>query len=171
MREPDRPWNPYLAGFILGLVVLASFLLTGRGVGASAGVKAANAAVAEQVAPDWTARNEHLNGLLRPGRRAFNSWSGWMMVGLLAGGAAGALSSGRFRKETIRGPRIGLRARWSLALAGGALSGWAAQLSRGCTSGQGITGGCQLAVGSWIFLAGVFAGGYGLAWFVRKQWI
>lgn len=171
MVKPKSPWNPYLAGALLGLVTLASFVLTGRGIGASAGVKGCVAGLAQAVAPGWTAGNEHLSGLIRPGHSPFNAWAVWMMVGTLLGGLLGALSAGRFRLETVRGPRIGVGGRWLLALAGGFLSGWAAQLARGCTSGQGITGGAQLAVGSWIFLMAVFAGGYGFAWFLRRQWI
>ena len=31
--------NPYLAGFLLGMVLLASFFITGRGLGASGAAK------------------------------------------------------------------------------------------------------------------------------------
>lgn len=171
MAVPKSPWNPYLAGLLLGLVTLASFVLIGRGIGASAGIKGCVAGAAQVLAPGWTAGNDHLSGLLRADRSPFHAWAVWMLVGTALGGLLGALASGRFGLETIRGPRIGTRARWGLALAGGFISGWAAQLARGCTSGQGITGGAQLAVGSWVFLMAVFAGGYGFAWFLRRQWI
>ena len=46
-----------------------------------------------------------------------------------------------------------------------------AQIARGCTSGQALTGGAQLALGSWVFMFSVFAGAYALAYFVRRQWI
>ena len=77
----------------------------------------------------------------------------------------------RFKVETIFGPRFTREDRWVLAFAGGLLSGFAAQIARGCTSGQAVTGGAQLALGSWVFMFSVFAGAYGLAWFVRKEWI
>lgn len=35
----NRYMNPYLAGFLLGLVLLASIVITGRGLGASGAVK------------------------------------------------------------------------------------------------------------------------------------
>lgn len=171
MDNPKPLWNPYLAGVLLGLVTLACFVLTGRGIGASAGVKGCVAGTAHLLAPAWTLGNDHLGGLVRPDHSPFNAWAVWMLFGTLLGGLAGALTGRRLRVETVRGPRIGVRARWALALAGGVLSGWAAQLARGCTSGQGITGGAQLALGSWVFLLAVFCGGYGLAWFVRRQWI
>jgi uncharacterized membrane protein YedE/YeeE len=45
-----------------------------------------------------------------------------------------------------------------------------AKLAKGCTSGQALTGGAQLNLGSWVFMLAVFAGAYLLAWFVRKEW-
>ncbi len=63
-----------------------------------------------------------------------------------------------------------MRARWLLALAGGTIMGFAARLARGCTSGQALTGGATLAVGSWVFMFAVFAGGYLLARPLRRLW-
>jgi hypothetical protein len=48
--------------------------------------------------------------------------------------------------------------------------GAAARLTRGCTSGQGLTGGALLSAGSWVFMLSVFAGGYALAALTRRQW-
>ena len=48
--------------------------------------------------------------------------------------------------------------------------GIGAKLARGCTSGQALTGGALLNVGSWAFMMCVFAGAYATAWFVRRQW-
>ena len=50
------------------------------------------------------------------------------------------------------------------------LAGYGARLARGCTSGQALTGGALLSVGSWVFMMAVFAGGYLMAPFVRRQW-
>ena len=46
----------------------------------------------------------------------------------------------------------------------------AAKLTRGCTSGQALSGGAVQSVGSWAFMLSVFAGGYAAAYFVRRQW-
>ena len=48
--------------------------------------------------------------------------------------------------------------------------GIGAKLARGCTSGQALTGGALLGVGSWAIMMCVFAGAYATAWFVRRQW-
>ena len=57
-----RHMNPYLAGFGLGLVLLASFLIMGRGLGATAASGSVVAWLAGLAAPDWTAANPALKG-------------------------------------------------------------------------------------------------------------
>jgi uncharacterized membrane protein YedE/YeeE len=56
------------------------------------------------------------------------------------------------------------------AAGGGVVMGLGAALARGCTSGQALSGGALLATGSWAFMMMVFAGGYTLAYAVRRQW-
>jgi uncharacterized membrane protein YedE/YeeE len=56
------------------------------------------------------------------------------------------------------------------AFAGGALTAVGADLARGCTSGQALTGGALLNAGSWAFMLCVFAGGYAVAPLVKRQW-
>jgi len=57
-----------------------------------------------------------------------------------------------------------------MAVLGGIITGFGARLARGCTSGQGLSGAVTLSVGSWAFLMAFFAGGYLLAYFVRRLW-
>lgn len=166
----SRYWNPYLAGVALGLVLLASFVLTGRGLGASGAASRLGAAALHAVNPTWAEENK-LYADTFGDRSPLSTWIVFLAAGVVLGGAAGALSARRFRVEVIHGPRIAPAPRLALALLGGILSGVAAQIARGCTSGQAVTGGAQLALGSWVFMFAVFGGAYGLAYFVRKQWI
>jgi uncharacterized membrane protein YedE/YeeE len=48
--------------------------------------------------------------------------------------------------------------------------GLGAVLARGCTSGQALTGGALLSVGSWVFMIAAFAGGYFGAPLLRRVW-
>jgi uncharacterized membrane protein YedE/YeeE len=48
--------------------------------------------------------------------------------------------------------------------------GLGAVLARGCTSGQALTGGALLSVGSWLFIAAAFAAAYLAAPFLKKAW-
>ena len=58
-----------------------------------------------------------------------------------------------------------------LAFFGGFIAAFGAKIAKGCTSGQALTGGSMLNVGSLVFMLAVFAGAYGLAYFVRKEWL
>ena len=48
--------------------------------------------------------------------------------------------------------------------------GAGAVLARGCTSGQALTGGAMLSVGSWIFIAAAFGSAYAFARPLRALW-
>jgi uncharacterized membrane protein YedE/YeeE len=59
----------------------------------------------------------------------------------------------------------------ALAFAGGFIAAFGAKIAKGCTSGQALTGGSILNVGSLLFMVSVFAAAYGLAYFMRKEWL
>jgi hypothetical protein len=163
-----RHMNPYLAGFGLGLVLLASFLIMGRGLGATAASGSVVAWLVGLVAPDWAATNPGLKSYYA--EPPWINWTFYLIVGAFIGSLVSALLARRVRWRIERGPQLGGPARLVLAFAGGAVAAVGAKLAKGCTSGQALTGGSQLNAGSWIFMLAVFAGAYALAWFVRKEW-
>jgi uncharacterized membrane protein YedE/YeeE len=167
----ERPfWNPYVAGVVLGLVLLASFLLMGFGLGGSGAIARFSIAAAHLVAPRTVESNGYFSPYVGPGKRVLEDWLVFEVLGVFLGATIGAYSAGRLRLGIDRGPAISRGRRLVLAAAGGVLMGIAARLARGCTSGQALTGGAVLSVGSWIFMLAVFAGGYLVAPLVRRQW-
>jgi uncharacterized membrane protein YedE/YeeE len=171
--ERARPYaNPYLAGVGLGLVLLAAFVVAGRGLGASGAFSSAVAAGTSAVAPAHAAANPALADYLT-GSSGGGSLADWLvleLVGVVLGGFASAALAGRLRAAMERGPRISSRGRLAYALAGGVVMGVGAKLARGCTSGQALTGGALLSVGSWLFIATAFAAAYAAAPLFRRQW-
>lgn len=163
-------WNPYVAGVALGLVLLSSFLVMGKGLGASGGVNRVAIAAVDVVATDHVNDNAYLARVKANGENPLDSYFVFEVLGVLLGGAVSAYAAGRQRACVVRGPRATIPRRLLFALSGGVFMGIAARLARGCTSGQALTGGALMSSGSWIFMLAVFAGGYGLAWFVRRQW-
>ena len=165
--------NPYLAGIGLGLVLLAAFVIMGRGLGASGAFSSVTALVVETVAPEHARANGFYRGYLDEGLggHPLKSWLVFEVLGVMMGGFFSGALAGRLRATVDRGPRISTGARLGLAFAGGALMGIGAKFARGCTSGQALSGGALLNVGSWAFMLMVFAGAYSLAYFVRRQWI
>lgn len=164
-------WNPYLAGLLLGLTLLATFLVAGQGLGASAFPKRVVALAAHEAAPAWTERNPALSSYVAEGANPLHNWLVIEVIGVLLGGFIGALSAGRLRRGIERGPHISARGRLLFAFAGGAVMGIGAGIARGCASGQALSGGGSLATGSWAFMMLFFAGAYATATFVRRQWL
>lgn len=169
--ERARPYvNPYLAGVLLGFVLFASFFLTGNGLGASGGIHRILVSVQDVVAPEHIDRIPYLIAMARGEKHPLDSWVVFVAIGTILGGFLSGLTNGRLKVETNKGPGISNYQRWAFALVGGIIMGYGARLARGCTSGQALSGGAVLSVGSWAFMFAVFAGGYALAWFLRKAW-
>lgn len=170
-RRESPYWNPYLAGAVLGAVLFLSFALTGSGLGASGGLARLVAGAVDAVAPGHVDRTPGLARLAGGAKNPIANRLVPLVAGVALGGFLSAILAGRFRRETVRGPRLGSAGlRWALAAAGGAIAGFGSQLARGCTSGQGLSGGATLALGSWAFLLAVFAAGYLLAAPLRRLW-
>ena len=167
----ERPfWNPYVAGVVLGLVLLGSFLIMGFGLGASGATTRLAAFAVDLVAPKVVEANAYFSQYFGPGKHVLGDWLVFEVLGVFLGGALGAYSAGRMKLGIDRGPHVSTGTRLALALVGGVLMGIAARLARGCTSGQALTGGAALSLGSWVFMMAVFAGGYLAAPLVRRQW-
>jgi hypothetical protein len=172
VRKEPRPYlNPYVAGTILGIVLFATFYVTGGGLGASAGMSRIQTGVLDAFAPAHVDRTAYFAELAGGARSAWNHYSVFMIVGTLLGGFASGLLNRRVKPELRKGPRVTSATRVVFALLGGALMGYGARLARGCTSGQALSGGAVLSVGSWAFAFAVFAGAYAVAWFFRRLWI
>lgn len=169
----EKPYlNPYIAGILLGLLLLVTFFISSKGFGASGALTKMVAYGTHMVAPAHVENHEYLGRYVAPSNKPdHGTWLIIQLIGVLVGGFLSGLWSGRLRFDVEKGPNISSRKRLILALTGGILIGIAARIARGCTSGQGIAGGAMLSVGSWVFLMAIFAGGFGAAWFVRKQWI
>ena len=164
-------WNPYVAGVALGLVLLGSFLIMGHGIGASGAANRLAVGAAYVAAPGAVGQDAYFGQYVGPGRNVPDDWLVFEGLGVFLGGMVGAFSVGRWRRGIQMGPRtMPAWSRLGLGLLGGVFMGVAARLARGCTSGQALTGGSLLSLGSWAFMMMVFAGGYVAAPFVRRQW-
>ena len=168
---PPKPYiNPYVAGVFLGIVLFLAFFLTGNGLGASGGMNRILVLFEDAVAPEHVDRTPYLLAMAGGDTNPLDHWIVVITVGTLLGGFASGLINRRLRVETNKGPQISNRTRWLMAFIGGGLMGYGARFARGCTSGQALSGGAVLSVGSWAFMLAVFAGGYALAYFFRKFW-
>lgn len=173
MPRAPRPYaNPYVAGTCLGLVLLAAFVLTGRGLGASGAFAATGTSAVRVIAPEAAQSSLYFSRYLDAdgGARPWQDWLVIEIIGVVVGGLSSAVAAGRWRLMLARGAGVSPRARIAAALSGGAAMGAGAVLARGCTSGQALTGGATLSVGSWIFIAAAFGSAYASAYPMRALW-
>jgi hypothetical protein len=168
-RNPEKFWNPYLAGVGLGLVLLSAFAIMGNGLGASGASLRFGVVALGAVAPGAVEKTPALAKAWNGGS-PLDFWLAFQMLGVLLGGFVGAYTAGRFKREVLRGPNISDLGRLGYALLGGTIMGAAARVTRGCMSGQALTGGAMMSVGSWVLMMSFFGGGYAIAWFVRREY-
>jgi uncharacterized membrane protein YedE/YeeE len=169
-REPRPYLNPYVAGTLLGVVLFASLFITGGGLGASAAMSRVQTGVLDLFAPGHVDRVAYFAEMAGGTRNPWAHYAIYMLVGTVLGGFVSGLVNRRVKLETRKGPRISVQARWGFALLGGVIMGYGARMARGCTSGQALSGGAVLSVGSWAFAFAIFASAYAVAWFLRRLW-
>lgn len=166
-----RYTNPYVIGVCLGFVLLFSFYTMGRGVGSSASFARIGTYGVSLVAPEHAEKNAYFANYVKEGQSPLMAWLVFLSLGAGLGALFSAFIANRIKGEVVRGPAIGVSARLWFALFGGILSGFAARLARGCTSGQALTGASELAFGAWVFMFCIFGGAYATAYFFRKEWL
>ncbi len=164
--------DPYLAGFLLGIVLLATIFITGRGLGASGAVKSVVVAGVAAVAPAHAAASPFYAHYVAPGQESpLKSWLVFEVAGVLVGAFLSGLVSDRLRLQTEGGPRLVPGTRWAFAAIGGALFGVGAQLARGCTSGAALSGMAVLSTAGFVTMLSIFGTGYAAAFFARRLWL
>ena len=159
--------NPYHAGVMLGLTLLASYLILGAGLGASSGIARVGAYFEMALTPARTLASKYFGSW---GEQPLKYYLVFMMAGVFFGGLISALLAGRCEVRVERGAKCAPKKRLLFALVGGILAGFASRLANGCTSGQALSGSAVLLTGSLLFLICLFASGYAAAYFVRRQW-
>ena len=162
-------WSPYVSGIGLGLTLLATFYIAGRGLGASGAIALVTAQGTHAVVPDLISRLKYFEQYITPLKPLIN-WNLFLLGGVFLGSLAGSLLSGNFKVMLDKGATMSVRSRVFTSLAGGMLIGFASRLARGCTSGVALTGGAELAVSGWIFVISMFAAGFITVSFLRRLW-
>ena len=167
----EKAWSPYVAGSIIGLLQVPAFLMIETALGASSSYVTIGGLVASWIDPaavkiDYIARHIAATG------------KNWWQVALVFGVAIGALISAKFsgaRRQPIS--PIWSRAlgsasparRYAIAFLAGFIMLLGARIADGCTSGHGLSGTAQLAVGSIVAVAAMFAGGIGTAMLALRR--
>jgi len=164
--------NPYIAGLLLGLTLLASIFITGRGLGASGAVKSAVVVGVETVAPNYANNSTFFKDYSKAHKGSpLKQWLVFEIIGVIIGGFASGLISNRLKFKIEKGPSITNKSRLIAAVIGGTLFGYGASLGRGCTSGAALSGMGVLSTDGFIVMLAIFGSAYAFAYFFRKLWL
>ncbi|MBN2172768.1 MAG: YeeE/YedE family protein [Bacteroidales bacterium] len=164
--------NPYLGGVLLGLLVLITVFITGRGLGASGAIKSSVVTTANVITPDNAKENAYMSQFISDDHSPMYTWLVFETIGVFLGGLLSGILFGRVKKFRIEhSPKITSRKRLIFALIGGMLFGIGSQFGRGCTSGAALSGSATFALGGIIVMFAIFGTGYVIAYFFRKLWI
>ena len=153
-------WNPYVVGAGIGVLSWIVFALVDKPLGVTTPLTGvAGACATPFLGADLVSNNAYFK------QHAFKwDYSMLFIGGIALGGLLSALLAGTFQAEVVPAvwrERFGPSAakRMLAAFGGGLLVMFGARLADGCTSGNGISGSLQLAVGGWTFFMTLFAFG------------
>lgn len=161
---PKPFWNPLTAGLALGVVLLATFLITGHGLGATGFTTRFTAWLASGI-PSLSGPDSYLGPIAEDG--IFSAWITWQVIGVVMGAFIAAKLARRFRVQVDGSRTLGTPRRLATAFAGGLLAGLGARIAAGCTSGMGLSGAATLSIAGFTFLATFFAVGLVVSRLVR----
>jgi len=167
----NRYMNPYVAGTILGLVLLLAMFVSGRGLGASGGLKYCMVSIVGAVDRPHADKSVFYSKYFEDGKKPLKNWLVLEIAGVVAGGFISGAISGRLKLKIEKSPRISNTRRLVFAFLGGVFFVYGAQLARGCTSGAALSGMAVLSVAGFVTMIAIFGSAYLFAWFFRKNWI
>ena len=78
--------NPYLAGVILGLVLLSAMVFSGRGLGASGGIKYFAVSIAGAVDQEHVSESSYYSKYSKGGKNPLKNWLTLEILGMIIGG-------------------------------------------------------------------------------------
>lgn len=163
--------NPYLAGFLIGLMMIAAYYFSGEGLGGSGAFKKIVISAVDTVNHDFAQESSFFASSVKNGKNPLNSWLIFEVLGVVIGAIISAGYFGRLKVNIGKSPKITNKTRLIAAIIGGILWGVGSQLGRGCTSGLIMSGMAVNAFSGYVGLVAVFGGGYIFAYFFRKLWI
>ena len=158
--RPAIDWTPYFAGIGIGVLSCIVFVVVATPIGVTTAASQVAGGVASIVVGE-EAVSANAYWAKHPLKLDYGTL---FLVGIFLGAGASALVSRSFRFE--RAPSVwverfgqSVAKRYLFAFFGGIATMYGARMAGGCTSGNGISQGLQLAVVGWTFIAAMFASG------------
>ncbi len=162
---PDKSWNPYLTGALIGLLCLFTFYTVDRPMGFARAFAQITVMIENVFIPEHVKTNEFIQRVFPAFARGTGiEWQLMLLIGLFIGAFASSRTSGEFKQSSL--PAMwehrfcsSKAKRWITAYTGGIILFLGLWTAGGCTMGHGINGSMQLALSGWVFFMMVFAAG------------
>jgi uncharacterized protein len=167
----NRYMNPYIAGTMLGIVLLLAMFLAGRGLGASGGLKYCVVSIVGAIDRPHAEKSIYYGKYFEGGNKPLKNWLTLEILGVVTGGFISGAISKRLKFKIEKSPQISDIRRLTYAFFGGVFFVYGAQLARGCTSGAALSGMAVLSVAGFVTMIAIFGSAYLFAWFFRKNWL
>ena len=163
--------NAYVAGLLMGLLIIAAYFFAGEGLGSSGGYRDVVMGAINSVAPEYAKSTPYIAPHVAEGHSPTNTWLVYELLGVILGAIISAAIYGRLKFVVGKAPHITNKKRLYLALIGGLLWGVGTQLGRGCTSGLVLSGMAVNSLSGYIGLAAIFGFGFIFAYIFKRLWI
>ena len=152
-------WNPYLAGALSGIVLVASVAFAGKFFGTSTTFVRATGMIEKLFSAERVAQMDYFMK-----EAPVIDWQWMFVIGIFLGALLAAKMSGTFAIKALPDmwrSRFGgsILKRAGAAFVGGVIAMFGARLADGCPSGHGLSGSAQLAVSGFVALICFFIGG------------
>ncbi len=170
-NKRNKYMNSYVAGFLLGILIILAYYFAGEGLGSSGGYRDVAFKAIDMVAPEYAQNNSFIAPHVADGHNPINTWLVFELLGVIFGAIISAAIFGRLKWMIGKAPHITNKKRLYLAVLGGVLWGVGTQLGRGCTSGLVLSGMAVDSLSGYIGLIGIFGFGFIFAFIFRKLWI
>lgn len=171
LQMKKRYMNPYMAGTLLGMVLLASMYVSGRGLGASGGIKYCVVSIVGAVDRHHADNSIYYSKYFEEDKKPMTNWLVLEIFGIVAGGFISGAVSGRLKLKVEKSPKISVTRRLIFAFIGGMFFVYGGQLARGCTSGAALSGMAVLSMAGFVTMIAIFGSAFAFAYFFRKNWI
>lgn len=155
----QKAWSPYVTGIIVGLLQIPALLIISSPLGASSWFVSIGGYIASIFDADvqqYAYLDKYMTSLKY-------LWQGTFVVFIAVGAAISSRMSGTRRKQYSpiwrKALDISLLQRLTIGFIGGFILLFGARWAGGCTTGHGVSGVGQLAVGSIVVAVFMFVGG------------
>lgn len=149
LRYSGPAWSPYVVGVLIGVLSMLTFYFSNKPLGASTAYARIAGILGKLVAPAHTDSLRYFDE--QPPKIG---WELMLVIGVIGGSFVSASTGDELTGQflpALWADRFGADSellRGLVAFAGGILMAFGARMAGGCTSGHGISGTLQLAVGN-----------------------